>query len=61
MCLVYVDDILITGNDHNLINELKDFLKQNFKIKDLGDLNFFLGMEATRSKKGVVVSQRKYS
>lgn len=36
ICLIYVDDILISGNSY-----LKHILKQNFKIKDLGDLKFF--------------------
>ncbi|XP_020270654.1 LOW QUALITY PROTEIN: uncharacterized protein LOC109845793 [Asparagus officinalis] len=59
--LIYVDDILITGNDANAIVALKQFLHSHFRIKDLGDLKYFLGIEVSRSKKGIFISQRKYS
>jgi len=36
-------------------------LNQTFKIKDLGDLRYFLGLEVARSKKGVMVNQMKYA
>ena len=59
--LIYVDDILITGNDPIAITVLKQFLHNHFRIKDLGDLKCFLGMEVSRSKKGIFISQRKYT
>ncbi|KAM1539357.1 hypothetical protein ACFX10_004158 [Malus domestica] len=59
--LIYVDDILITGNDEKAISSLKQFLHTRFRIKDLGDLKFFLGIEVSRSKKGICISQRKYA
>lgn len=59
--LIYVDDILITGNDMAAINSLKQFLYTRFCIKDLGDLKFFLGIEVSRSTKGISISQRKYT
>lgn len=58
---VYVDDIMITGNNDEEISNLKSFLDQTFKIKDLGRLNFFLGIEVLYTTKGVVLSQRKYA
>ncbi|KAG7556884.1 Ribonuclease H-like superfamily [Arabidopsis suecica] len=59
--LVYVDDIIISGNDKVGIQETKAFLKSVFDIKDLGELKYFLGIEVCRSKEGLFLSQRKYT
>ena len=53
--LVYVDDMMITGNDIRLIQETKQKLQDTFKMKDLGDLKYFLGIEFSRSNKGIVI------
>ncbi|KAK2994957.1 hypothetical protein RJ640_027861 [Escallonia rubra] len=57
---VYVDDIILTGDDIAEMEHLKQCLASEFEIKDLGSLKFFLGMEIARSRKGIAVSQRKY-
>lgn len=54
--LIYVDDIVITGNDLVAIAALKRILHSQFRIKDLGDLKFFLGIEVARSHKGIFLS-----
>ncbi|KAL5789565.1 hypothetical protein ACOSQ2_004453 [Xanthoceras sorbifolium] len=59
--LIYVDDILITGNDPNSIAATKEFLHSNFRIKELGNLKYFLGIEVSTSKNGIFISQRKYA
>ena len=59
--IVYVDDIIITGNHIEEINSMKRMLAKEFEVKDLGTLKYFLGMEFARSKKGISVSQRKYT
>ena len=61
LILVYVDDIIISGNDKVGIQDTKVFLKTVFDIKDLGELKYFLGIEVCRSKEGLFLSQRKYA
>ena len=51
--LVYVDDIIITGNYELAIKALKDFLHHCFHMKDLGILKYFLVIEIARSSKGI--------
>ncbi|RVW39753.1 Copia protein [Vitis vinifera] len=58
--IVYVDDIILSGNDMGVLQNLKKYLSEEFEVKDLGNLKYFLGMEVARSRKGIVVSQRKY-
>ncbi|KAJ9555731.1 hypothetical protein OSB04_010345 [Centaurea solstitialis] len=59
--LVYVDDIILAGPSQTLIDEVKIHLSNRFKLKDLGDLKYFLGLEVARSKRGIFVSQRHYA
>ena len=59
--VVYVDDIVVTGNDGDEINKLKEFLRTEFEIKDLGTLKYFLGIEVARLTSGIIISQQKYT
>ena len=59
--LVYVDDIIITSPSQHHIHSLKTFLHNQFKMKDLGSLKYFLGLEIARSTQGTVFSQRQYT
>nr|XP_043639314.1 uncharacterized mitochondrial protein AtMg00810-like [Erigeron canadensis] len=58
--LVYVDDIIVTGNNIDVINEFKMFLNSKFMIKDLGLLKYFLVIEVIKTEYGLCLSQRKY-
>ncbi|XP_019250952.1 PREDICTED: uncharacterized protein LOC109229855 [Nicotiana attenuata] len=57
---VYVDDIIITGDDTAEIFALKHFLDAQFKIKDLGSLHYFLGIEVSIVPGGVLLNQKKF-
>ena len=56
--LIYVDDVILLGNNTQQIKKVKAFLDSCFSIKDLGPLKYFLGIEVARTPDGVVLSQR---
>ncbi|KAK3006048.1 hypothetical protein RJ639_017338 [Escallonia herrerae] len=58
--IVYVDDIIVTGNDSNEKEALRKYLAKEFEIKDLGKFKYFLEIEVARSKEGIFISQQKY-
>ena len=55
--LFHVDYVIIASSDQQAIVKLKDDLNKVFKLKDLGDLKYFLGLEIARSTAGICVSQ----
>ena len=59
--IVYVDDIVLAGDDKVEIQHIKARLAEEFDMKDLGNLRYFLGMEITRNDYAISVSQRKYT
>ncbi|KAA0047306.1 Retrovirus-related Pol polyprotein from transposon TNT 1-94 [Cucumis melo var. makuwa] len=61
LLLLYVDDMIITGNDPQAISDLQHYLGQHFEMKDLGSLNYFLGLEVSRRSDGYLLSQAKYA
>ncbi|XP_070054727.1 uncharacterized mitochondrial protein AtMg00810-like [Nicotiana tomentosiformis] len=59
--LVYIDDLLVTGSNLSLIKQVRKDLEERFKMKNLGELKYFLGIEFSRSQKGIIMCQRKYA
>lgn len=59
--LVYVDDLILTGNQESGITSFTTRLNQEFSIKDVGALNYFLGLEVSYTDNGLFLSQSKYA
>jgi uncharacterized membrane protein len=59
--IVYVDDILITGKSSSLVTDLIQKLDTQFALKNLGKLNYFLGIEVNYLSNGsILLNQTKY-
>jgi hypothetical protein len=58
--LVYVDDLVITGNNPTLATTFIQQLGDMFSLKDMGPLHFFLGVEVIPTKVGLFLTQHKY-
>jgi hypothetical protein len=58
--LVYVDDLVITGNDPIFVSSIINQLSHRFSVKDMGQLHFFLGMEVIPTTTSLLLSQHKY-
>ena len=59
--LLYVDDIILTGNDDGVVQSVIDELSAVFDLKDMGVLTYFLGLEISYQKHSLFVSQAKYA
>ena len=60
LLILYVDDMIITGDDTVDISEVKEFLSTNFEMKNLGSLNYFFDVEVLTSDHEISLSQVKY-
>nr|GEW91104.1 copia-type polyprotein [Tanacetum cinerariifolium] len=58
---IYVDDLLFTGNDEQLLNEFKESMKCEFEMSDLGKMRYFMGIDVLQTAAGIHVSQYKYA
>ena len=58
---LYVDDIIVTGNNPSLLDSFTRKLHSEFATKDLGSLSYFLGLEASLTPDGLFISQLKYA
>ena len=58
---LYVDDLIVFGNDELMIVEFKDSMKREFDMTDLGRMRYFLGLEVLQKSNGIFISQHKYA
>ena len=58
--LVYVNDLVIAGNNKNFMASIIKKLGDCFSLKDMGLLHFFLGVEVVPTQAGLFLSQHKY-
>lgn len=58
---IYVDDLLFTSDDEELLNEFKRNMKDEFDMTDLGKMRYFLGIEVIQKADGIFICQRKYA
>eukprot|EP00253_Pinus_taeda_P015203 PITA_15203 len=58
---LYVDDLILTGSDPNLINHVKYSPKRKFEMKDIVHLHYFLGLQVLQTKEGISLSSVKAS
>ena len=60
LILVWVDDLIVGGKNENMLNETKRMMHERFKMKDLGKLSYFLGIEFEQGDGYVKMNQKKY-
>ena len=60
LLVIYVDDLIITGDSDVDIQDVRLLLRQKFEMKDLGELRYFLGIEVVRTPHGILLLQRQY-
>ena len=61
MISLYVDDLLVTSSNAELIQQFKDDMLQVFEMTDLGEMTYFLGMEVKQNDGEIFISQKKYA
>ena len=60
MVLIWVDDIIIATAHTKLLKRMKDHLKGKFKMKDMGRVNYFLGIKFSQSRSKIEMDQSQY-
>ncbi|KAD4584618.1 hypothetical protein E3N88_22219 [Mikania micrantha] len=59
--VIYVDDLLVTGNNSEEINQFKTQMRQRFEMSDLGLLSYYLGLEVSQGNQGIKITQTNYA
>ena len=58
---LYVDDLIFSGNNAELIETFKEVMKKEFEMADLGLMKYFLGLEVIHGKDDIFMSQERYA
>ncbi|KAM1470398.1 hypothetical protein ACFX11_041122 [Malus domestica] len=58
---IYVDDIVYTGNNQDMLDEFKEDMKEKYEMSDLGLLHHFLGMGIIQTESSIFIHQKKYA
>ncbi|KAA3487372.1 cysteine-rich receptor-like protein kinase 5 [Gossypium australe] len=58
---LYVDDLLVTGSNGNLLTKFKKQMQAKFEMSDLGDMTYFLGLEVFQSNEGIFINQKSFA
>ena len=60
--VLYIDDILLIGNDVEILSNIKKWLAEQFQMKDLGEASYVLGIQIIRDRKNklLALSQASY-
>ena len=58
---VYVDDLIFTGDDANMLFDFKKSMMREFDMSDLGKMRYFLGIEVLQNSGGIYICQKKYA
>jgi hypothetical protein len=54
--VLYVDDLIVTSTNDELIYKIQKILSTEFEMKDLGELKYFLGIEVVKCPHGLMLS-----
>jgi hypothetical protein len=54
--VLYVDDILLIGNDVQMLNNVKEYLNNNFSMKDMGETPYVLGIKIYRDRSRLLLA-----
>jgi hypothetical protein len=60
MVCLYIDDLIYVGISKDMVAEFKDVMVKEFKMKDLGLMRYFLGIQVKQSLRKIFISQEKY-
>jgi len=59
--VLYVDDLILTGNSSSMIQSIQQALMRQFDMTDMRLLHYFLGLQVLQSSEGISIFQQKYT